>query len=150
MRTTDKEARSSPRAAMAPPHLECDLARGGWTGAAPWTRSPGVALSSVFQASRPRPRGGPRGSRGPLPGRPSAAPPGSTSPPPPPVPGYISRHGNHKDVIYPGGARTQGLGPGPRGEWPGRDHVPAQSPCLQPFQPSESGHLLTLFFKNHF
>ena len=58
VRTADKEASSSPRAAMAPPHLECDLTRAGWTGAAPWTRSPGVALSSVFQASRSRPKGG--------------------------------------------------------------------------------------------
>ena len=44
-------------------------------GAAPWTQSPGISLSSVFQASRARLKGGPRGSRGPLPGRPSARTP---------------------------------------------------------------------------
>ena len=75
---------------MAPPHPERDLARGGWKGDVPWTWSPGndpaaSPLSGVFQASRARLKGGPRGSHGPHPGKALCPyPPGSTHPPPPP------------------------------------------------------------------
>ena len=59
---------------MAPPHPEHDLARGGWKGDVPWTWSPvndpaASPVSGVFQASRARLKGGPRGSHGPHPGK---------------------------------------------------------------------------------
>ncbi|XP_036680793.1 cAMP-dependent protein kinase inhibitor gamma isoform X1 [Balaenoptera musculus] len=69
-----RKAAISPRAAMGPPHLEHDLARGGWKRDALWTESPGTGpaafpLSNVFQASQARLKGSPRGSRGPYPGK---------------------------------------------------------------------------------
>lgn len=67
---------TSRRAATGPPHLESDLAQGGWKRPAVyiWAGSPGTglaasSLSPLFQAGEARLKGTPRGHHGPYPGK---------------------------------------------------------------------------------